>query len=102
MFSPQTIHPFIYKPYQLLPLTNPTMILEPPSSKIELTSGRCLIMACHDYIDSGKTKHTWVFGTEVIDFFKNGNQSRIDRRLEIILFPHKADNATDVKLNSAV
>jgi hypothetical protein len=60
------------------------------------------VKACHDYIDSGKTKHTWVFGTEVIDFFKNGNQSRIDRRLGIILFPHKADNATDVKLNSAV
>jgi hypothetical protein len=48
------------------------------------------------------TKHAWVFGTELLDFFKDGNQSRTDRRLGKILFPHKADNATDIKLNSAV
>jgi hypothetical protein len=60
------------------------------------------VMTCHDCIDNGKTKHAWVLGTELLDFFNENNRSRIDRRLGKILFPHKADNATDVKLNSAV
>jgi hypothetical protein len=59
------------------------------------------VMTCHDCMDNGKTKHAWVLRTELIDFFNSGNQSRIDRRLGKILFPHKADNATDVKHNSA-
>jgi hypothetical protein len=60
------------------------------------------VMTCHDCIGNGKTKHAWVLGTELLDFFKVKNQSRIDLRFGKILFPYKADNATDVKLNSAV
>jgi hypothetical protein len=60
------------------------------------------VMTCQDCIDNGKTKHAWVLGTELLDFFKVNNQSRIDRRFGKILFPHKADNTTDVKINSAV
>jgi hypothetical protein len=40
-----------------------------------------IVMTCHDYIDSGKTKHAWVLGTGILDFFKDNNQSRIDRRM---------------------
>jgi hypothetical protein len=60
------------------------------------------VMTCHNCSDGGLTKHAWVLGTKLLDFFKVSNQSRIDQRLGKILFPHKADNSTDVKLNSAV
>jgi hypothetical protein len=60
------------------------------------------VMTCHDCNNGGRTKHAWVLGTELLDFFKDSNQSRIDWCLGKILFPHKADNATYVKLNSAV
>jgi hypothetical protein len=60
------------------------------------------VMTCHDCIDSGKTKHAWVSGTEILDFFKANNFSRIDWLMGKIFFPNKADNTTDVKLNSAV
>jgi hypothetical protein len=60
------------------------------------------VMTCHNYSDKGNTKHAWVLGTELIEFFEANNHSRIDRRFGKILFPHKADNATDVKLSSAV
>jgi hypothetical protein len=61
-----------------------------------------IIMTCHNCTDSGKTKHAWVLGTKILDFFKDNNQSRIDRRLGKLFSPNKADNATDIKLNSVV
>jgi hypothetical protein len=60
------------------------------------------VMTCHNYSDKGNTKHAWVLGTELIEFFKANNHSRIDWRFGKILFPHKANNATDVRLSSAV
>jgi hypothetical protein len=60
------------------------------------------IITCHDYEDSGKTKHARVLGTAILDFFKEGNHGRIDQRMEKLIFPYKADNATDLKLISAV
>jgi hypothetical protein len=51
---------------------------------------------CHDCNNSGKTKHAWVLGTDILDFFKDNNQSMGE-----IFFQNKADNTTDVKLNSA-
>jgi hypothetical protein len=60
------------------------------------------VMTCHNTTNKGNTKHAWVLGTELIEFFKNNNHSRIDRRFGKILFPHKSDNATDIRLSSAV
>jgi hypothetical protein len=57
------------------------------------------VMTCHGCIDGGRT---WVLGIEILDFFKDNNQSRIDWRMGKKNFPHEADNSTDVKLNSAV
>jgi hypothetical protein len=49
-----------------------------------------------------KHQHAWVLGNELIEFFKADNHGRIERRFGKIVFPHKSDNATDVRLNSAV
>jgi hypothetical protein len=60
------------------------------------------VMTCHNCIGSGKTKHAWVLGPDILGFFKDNNSGRIDRHMGKIFSPHKADNTTDVKLNSAV
>jgi hypothetical protein len=60
------------------------------------------VMTCHNTSDKGNTKHAWVLGNELIEFFKADNHGRIDRRFGKIVFSHKSDNATDVRLNSAV
>jgi hypothetical protein len=60
------------------------------------------VMTCHDTSDKGINKHAWVLGNELIEFFKSDNQARIDRRFGKIVFPHKSDNATDVRLNHSV
>jgi hypothetical protein len=45
------------------------------------------VMTCHERIDSGKTKHAWVLGSDILDFFKDNNSGRIDQRMGKIYFP---------------
>jgi hypothetical protein len=60
------------------------------------------VLTCHDCKDNGRTKHAWVLGTNMLDFFTGKNSGRIDRRMGKIFLPNSSDNSTDVKLNSAV
>jgi hypothetical protein len=45
------------------------------------------VMTCHERIGSGKTKHAWVLGSDILDFFKDNNSGRIDQRMGKIYFP---------------
>jgi len=61
------------------------------------------IVTCHDFPTKTKVlQHAWVLGRETIDYLKETNNARSDRRLAKLIFPHKSDNATDLKLISAV